>query len=138
MRVLIIGQQDWVTRHGSLDVVRAANAEQARDIVDRGRPDLTIVDRSVTGSERSSALAMVELLGLRTIEADPSWLPIPGSTIQALEKYAIIETLKAVGGSTTRAAEILGISARTIQYRKKAWRAQRARVETNNAPLAVH
>jgi two-component system response regulator HydG len=34
-----------------------------------------------------------------------------------LERYAIIETLKAAGGSTSKAAEMLGISARTIQYR---------------------
>jgi two-component system response regulator HydG len=34
-----------------------------------------------------------------------------------LERYAIVETLKATGGSTSRAAEMLGLSARTIQYR---------------------
>jgi len=43
--------------------------------------------------------------------------PIPGSTMVELERYAIIETLKAAGGSTSKAAEMLGISARTIQYR---------------------
>ena len=43
--------------------------------------------------------------------------PIPGATMADLERYAIVETLKATGGSTSRAAEILGISARTIQYR---------------------
>ena len=34
-----------------------------------------------------------------------------------LERYAILETLKATGGSTSKAAEMLGISTRTIQYR---------------------
>jgi transposase len=34
-----------------------------------------------------------------------------------LERYAILETLKAAGGSTSKAAEMLGISTRTIQYR---------------------
>jgi len=43
--------------------------------------------------------------------------PIPGSTLAEIEKYAILETLKATGGSTSKAAEILGISVRTIQYR---------------------
>jgi DNA-binding NtrC family response regulator len=43
--------------------------------------------------------------------------PIPGSTLAELEKYAILETLKQTGGSTSKAAEILGISVRTIQYR---------------------
>ncbi len=42
---------------------------------------------------------------------------IPGSTLADLERYAILETLKATGGSTSRAAELLGISTRTIQYR---------------------
>ena len=43
--------------------------------------------------------------------------PIPGSTLAEIEKYAILETLKATGGSTSKAAEMLGISVRTIQYR---------------------
>ncbi len=43
--------------------------------------------------------------------------PIPGSTMADIERYAIIETLKAAGGSTSKAAEMLGISPRTIQYR---------------------
>jgi two-component system response regulator HydG len=34
-----------------------------------------------------------------------------------IEKYAILQTLDAVEGSTSRAAEILDISVRTIQYR---------------------
>jgi DNA-binding NtrC family response regulator len=48
----------------------------------------------------------------------PAGMPvIPGSTMGDLERYAILETMKAVGGSTSKAAEMLGISARTIQYR---------------------
>jgi len=43
--------------------------------------------------------------------------PVPGSTLADLERYAILETLASVGGSTSKAAEILGISVRTIQYR---------------------
>jgi two-component system response regulator HydG len=34
-----------------------------------------------------------------------------------LERYAIIKTLEATEGSTTKAAELLDISVRTIQYR---------------------
>jgi two-component system response regulator HydG len=44
-------------------------------------------------------------------------LRIPGATIAEIERHAILSTLEAVGGSTTRAAEILDISVRTIQYR---------------------
>ena len=43
--------------------------------------------------------------------------PIPGATMAELARYAILETLRATAGSTSKAAEILGISARTIQYR---------------------
>jgi DNA-binding NtrC family response regulator len=43
--------------------------------------------------------------------------PIPGSTLADIERYAILESLKATGGSTSKAAEMLGISVRTIQYR---------------------
>jgi two-component system response regulator HydG len=42
---------------------------------------------------------------------------IPGSTMAEIEKHAIISTLESVEGSTTRAAELLDISVRTIQYR---------------------
>jgi two-component system response regulator HydG len=42
---------------------------------------------------------------------------IPGSTMAELERHAILSTLEATQGSTTRAAEILDISVRTIQYR---------------------
>jgi two-component system response regulator HydG len=42
---------------------------------------------------------------------------IPGSTMAEIERHAILSTLEAVGGSSSKAAEILGISVRTIQYR---------------------
>ena len=44
-------------------------------------------------------------------------LHIPGATMAELERHAILTTLDAVGGSTAKAAEILDISVRTIQYR---------------------
>ena len=42
---------------------------------------------------------------------------IPGSTLAEIERYAIVATLEAAGGSTTKAAEMLGVSVRTVQYR---------------------
>jgi len=45
--------------------------------------------------------------------------PIPGSSLQEIERYSIQKTLEAVGGNRTRAAEILGISLRKIQYKLK-------------------
>ncbi len=46
---------------------------------------------------------------------------VPGSTMAEIERHAILSTLEAVGGSTARAAEILDISVRTIQYRLHAY-----------------
>jgi len=42
---------------------------------------------------------------------------IPGSTIADLERYAILKTLEACGGSTSKAALLLGVSTRKIQYK---------------------
>jgi DNA-binding NtrC family response regulator len=47
---------------------------------------------------------------------------IPGATIAALERYAILKTLETCGGSTSKAATILGISARKIQYKLHEYR----------------
>jgi DNA-binding NtrC family response regulator len=44
-------------------------------------------------------------------------IEIPGATMDQIERYAITKTLEATGGSTTRAAEILNISVRKIQYK---------------------
>jgi two-component system response regulator HydG len=42
---------------------------------------------------------------------------IPGWTMADIERYAILKTLETSGGSTTRAADVLGISVRKIQYK---------------------
>ncbi|HEX4458056.1 MAG TPA: sigma-54 dependent transcriptional regulator [Polyangia bacterium] len=48
----------------------------------------------------------------------PDGMPqVPGATMAELERWAILKTLEQAGGSTSRAAEVLGISPRTIQYR---------------------
>jgi two-component system response regulator HydG len=44
-------------------------------------------------------------------------IAVPGATLAELERFAILKTLESVGGSTARAAELLDISVRTIQYR---------------------
>ena len=73
--------------------------------------------------ERAVVLANGSELDVRQLPASirPSsttGIPlIPGATMAEIERYAILETLKAAGGSTSKAAEMLGISARTIQYR---------------------
>ena len=53
-----------------------------------------------------------------TAVEDPDAMPrVPGSTIYDLERYAILKTLEACKGSTSKAATILGISPRKIQYK---------------------
>jgi DNA-binding NtrC family response regulator len=42
---------------------------------------------------------------------------IPGSTLYEIERYAILKALEACNGSTSKAAEMLGISVRKIQYK---------------------
>ncbi|HSQ63968.1 MAG TPA: sigma-54 dependent transcriptional regulator [Polyangiaceae bacterium] len=42
---------------------------------------------------------------------------IPGTTIYDIERYAILKTLEACGGSTSKAAMILGVSTRKVQYK---------------------
>jgi DNA-binding NtrC family response regulator len=52
-----------------------------------------------------------------TAGAQPGMPPVPGASLAELERAAILKTLEYTGGSTARAAEILGISARKIQYK---------------------
>ncbi len=44
-------------------------------------------------------------------------MQVPGATMAEIERWAILTTLEATGGSTAKAAELLDISVRTIQYR---------------------
>jgi two-component system NtrC family response regulator/two-component system response regulator HydG len=62
--------------------------------------------------------AQMAALGTPVVEkkAGPA---IPGSTLAEIEKEAILRTLEAVDGSTSRAADLLQISARKIQYKLK-------------------
>ena len=49
---------------------------------------------------------------------------IPGATLREIEREAILRTLEVVDGSTSRAAAMLGISPRKIQYRLKEYAAE--------------
>jgi DNA-binding NtrC family response regulator len=70
--------------------------------------------------------------------ADSNCPPIPGSRLDELERYAILETLKLTNGSTSKAAEMLGISVRTIQYRMHEYNATpRAQLELVGKKLAI-
>ncbi len=47
---------------------------------------------------------------------------VPGATLEELERYAILKTYEATGGSTSETADILGISVRKVQYRLRDYR----------------
>jgi two-component system response regulator HydG len=49
---------------------------------------------------------------------------IPGASLRELERHAILRTLEYVGGSTSQAAKLLGISPRKIQYRLSEYRGE--------------
>jgi two-component system NtrC family response regulator len=61
------------------------------------------------------------LVGGHAVEGSGSGL-IPGATLFEIEREAILRTLEQAGGSTARAAEVLGVSVRKIQYRLKEYR----------------
>lgn len=79
--------------------------------------------------ERAVVLAhggSIELAHLPTTvipEARRDEMPrVPGASIADIERFAILRTLEACGGSTSKAATILGISARKIQYKMHEYR----------------
>ena len=85
-----------------------------------------VIERAVvlsTGPLLTSEELPPALSGPTPGAARPGGL-IPGVTIRELEREAILRTLEVVDGSTTRAAAMLGISPRKIQYRLKEYAEQ--------------
>ena len=62
----------------------------------------------------------MELEGLQRYEGERALRP--GMTISEVERVLILETLKHTGQNRTRAAELLGISIRTLRNKIKAYR----------------
>ncbi len=50
---------------------------------------------------------------------------VPGSTLDEIERYVILTTLEHTGGSTSKAARLLGISTRKVQYRLSEYKESR-------------
>jgi len=72
--------------------------------------------------ERAVVLCEGTVLDEDDLPIDVAPLPrgavrVPGATMAEIERFAILATLEATNGSTTKAAEMLDISVRTIQYR---------------------
>jgi DNA-binding NtrC family response regulator len=84
------------------------NAIERAVVICRGetiRPE----DLAVTATDDSGA------------KAAQDYPPVPGASLAAIERFAILKTLEHVGGSTSRAATILDISPRKIQYKLQAY-----------------
>jgi DNA-binding NtrC family response regulator len=79
------------------------------------------IERAVVLTE-GTKIGVEHLPGAQASARDANLaLLMPGITMAELERMAIEQTLAAVGGSTSKAAELLGISRRKIQYRVKEW-----------------
>ena len=97
------------------------NAMLAHDWPGNVRELENAIERAVVlckGSELTADDLPATLRGPRPAQRDAAGL-IPGATLAEIEREAILRTLELLGGSTSRAAEMLGISVRKIQYRLK-------------------
>ncbi len=75
-----------------------------------------VVERAVVLAQ-SAEVTPAELPAHLAAGKARAGLQIPGATMDEIERYAITKTLEATGGSTSRAAEMLNISVRKIQYK---------------------
>ena len=73
------------------------------------------IERAVVLSEGSKVEA--EDLPFEAPQPMKGLVRVPGATMAEIERWAILATLEVTGGSTAKAAELLDISVRTIQYR---------------------
>jgi two-component system, NtrC family, response regulator HydG len=102
----------------------ALSALFAHDWPGNVRELATVVERAAAagrGTEITGEDLSPVLYGGRPDESGASAL-IPGATLFEIEREAILRTLEQCNGSTARAAEILGVSVRKIQYRLKEYR----------------
>lgn len=74
--------------------------------------------------ERAVVLAHSEIIDvgelppeLKPADREAPGPQIPGWSLADIERYAILKTLEAQGGSTSKAADVLGVSVRKIQYK---------------------
>jgi two-component system response regulator HydG len=75
-----------------------------------------VIERAVVMSQGGQITAAN--LPLHLVPAkERAGIQIPGATMDEIERYAITKTLEQTGGSTSRAAEILNLSVRKIQYK---------------------
>ena len=104
------------------------NALLAHDWPGNVRELENAIERAVVlakGPELTADDLPPSLRGPRPVTRDGSSL-VPGATMEQIEREAILRTIELAGGSTAKAAEMLGISVRKIQYRLKEFAAEEA------------
>jgi two-component system, NtrC family, response regulator len=98
------------------------------------------VERAVVlsqGDQLSTDDLPATLLGPRPRGGGDASL-IPGASLFEIEREAILRTLEMVNGSTSKAAEVLGISTRKIQYRLKEYGGERRETPEADGDEDVH
>jgi DNA-binding NtrC family response regulator len=75
-----------------------------------------IIERAVVLAH-SAEIGLAELPPQLATAKPREGIQIPGASLDEIERYAITKTLESTGGATSRAAEILHISVRKIQYK---------------------
>jgi two-component system response regulator HydG len=118
----------WMLANHFLRRFSADNHKRIDGFTDRARAKIIAhrwpgnVRELENAIERAVVLCETSKIDEEDLPIDIAPLPkgavrIPGATMAEIERYAILSTLEACNGSTTRAAEMLDISVRTIQYR---------------------
>ncbi|HKA91183.1 MAG TPA: sigma-54 dependent transcriptional regulator [Haliangiales bacterium] len=83
------------------------------------------IERAVVVA-RGDVIGPADLAPTIAAATRPAGMPVvPGATLADIERHAILTTLEHTGGSTSRAAEILGISPRKIQYKLQEYQVAR-------------
>lgn len=110
-----------------LAVVPSDQMQRAAEAMERGaagfvvEPVVAMALRQVVRRELEHKQMEEEVERLKHGASLPD-VSIPGSTLGEIEKMAILRSLEAAGGSTGKAAKMLGISVRKIQYRLREWK----------------
>lgn len=83
-----------------------------------------ILEHAMEGSS-ASVLSVQDLPSLPESAVRRGDVPqVPGATIHEIERDAILRTLDAMGGSTSKTARVLQMSVRKIQYKLKEYRTE--------------